>query len=382
MALNALFLNPGRSGGPETYLRGLVPALAREFPDVRFLVVTTRSGAAALRADGWSDFVDDPCASCPRGRADALARRRAVPAPAIHSITRRSRSQPGDPRSRVDAGPGRDHVPRRHFLRVRTFSLATTLAFRAIVGPATRRADALLTGSAAARDEICATLGLDPARFLVVPHGAGRPPSGPVTAEERDSASPTGSRARVWCCASARSAPTRTRRCCCGPCRFCQRMSPSSSSAIPEPYDAELRSLATQLGVADRVRFLDYLPDHDLEALWRIADCAAFPTLGEGFGLPVLEAMQRGVPVACSDIPVLREVGGEFRSTSIPATSEAPPLRSRTRSRTALGRRRDELMLQPSPGSAPRGGRSRPTSARWRAPVRSWRVSPRPFAPS
>src|SRR5439155_1464621 len=36
-----------------------------------------------------------------------------------------------------------------------------------------------------------------------------------------------------------------------------------------------------------------------------------FPTLAEGFGLPVLEAMQRGRPVACSDIPVLREVGAD-----------------------------------------------------------------------
>jgi glycosyltransferase involved in cell wall biosynthesis len=37
----------------------------------------------------------------------------------------------------------------------------------------------------------------------------------------------------------------------------------------------------------------------------------AFPSLVEGFGLPVLEAMVRGVPVACSDIPVLREVAGD-----------------------------------------------------------------------
>jgi glycosyltransferase involved in cell wall biosynthesis len=39
--------------------------------------------------------------------------------------------------------------------------------------------------------------------------------------------------------------------------------------------------------------------------------CAALPTRAEGFGLPVVEAMRRGVPVACSDIPVLREVGGD-----------------------------------------------------------------------
>jgi glycosyltransferase involved in cell wall biosynthesis len=62
------------------------------------------------------------------------------------------------------------------------------------------------------------------------------------------------------------------------------------------------------------VRFVDYVPDAELEALWELADCAAFPTLAEGFGLPVVEAMDRGVPVACSDIAVLREVGGDVPS--------------------------------------------------------------------
>ena len=54
--LNALYLDPGVSGGPETYLRGLAPALARTHPDLRLTVVTTRSGARALRAEGWERF--------------------------------------------------------------------------------------------------------------------------------------------------------------------------------------------------------------------------------------------------------------------------------------------------------------------------------------
>ena len=58
VGLNALFLGPGQSGGPETYLRGLVPALASEFPDTRFVVVTTKAGASALRRDGWADFAE------------------------------------------------------------------------------------------------------------------------------------------------------------------------------------------------------------------------------------------------------------------------------------------------------------------------------------
>ena len=47
-----------------------------------------------------------------------------------------------------------------------------------------------------------------------------------------------------------------------------------------------------------------------LESLYALADCLVLPTLHEGFGLPVLEAMARGVPVVCSDLPVLREVAG------------------------------------------------------------------------
>ena len=42
--LNALYLDPRVSGGPESYLRGLAPALAREFPALRVGVATTRSG--------------------------------------------------------------------------------------------------------------------------------------------------------------------------------------------------------------------------------------------------------------------------------------------------------------------------------------------------
>ena len=60
------------------------------------------------------------------------------------------------------------------------------------------------------------------------------------------------------------------------------------------------------------VVFADYVPDAELEALWGMAGCAAFPTRAEGFGMPVLEALARGVPVACSDLAVLREIGGDL----------------------------------------------------------------------
>ena len=80
----------------------------------------------------------------------------------------------------------------------------------------------------------------------------------------------------------------------------------------PEPYEADLRALAAKLDVEERLRFVDYVSDADLEGLWRLAACAAQPTLGEGFGFPVLEALEHGVPVAASDLAVVREVAGDL----------------------------------------------------------------------
>jgi len=56
---------------------------------------------------------------------------------------------------------------------------------------------------------------------------------------------------------------------------------------------------------------LGYLQDHELVSLYRGALIVVQPSLYEGFGLPVLEAMACGAPVACADIPVFREIAGD-----------------------------------------------------------------------
>jgi glycosyltransferase involved in cell wall biosynthesis len=65
------------------------------------------------------------------------------------------------------------------------------------------------------------------------------------------------------------------------------------------------------LGLDDDVRVLGTVPAVLLEDLYAAAGALALPTRFEGFGLPVLEAMARGVPVVCSDLPVLREIGAD-----------------------------------------------------------------------
>ncbi len=61
----------------------------------------------------------------------------------------------------------------------------------------------------------------------------------------------------------------------------------------------------------DHVRVLGFVDDADLPALYRHASLFAFPSLYEGFGLPVLEAMACGVPVVCSNASSLPEVAGD-----------------------------------------------------------------------
>jgi glycosyltransferase involved in cell wall biosynthesis len=63
--------------------------------------------------------------------------------------------------------------------------------------------------------------------------------------------------------------------------------------------------------LGDRCRLLGYVSDADLAALYRRCTVFCYPSLGEGFGLPVLEAMHAGAAVVTSDLSSLPEVGGD-----------------------------------------------------------------------
>jgi alpha-1,3-rhamnosyl/mannosyltransferase len=81
-----------------------------------------------------------------------------------------------------------------------------------------------------------------------------------------------------------------------------------------EPVFATLEAL----GLGNQVKFLDYVANEDLPLLFNGAALFAFPSFYEGFGLPVLEAMQSGLPVVTSNAGTLLEVGGQAALTSEP----------------------------------------------------------------
>lgn len=76
-------------------------------------------------------------------------------------------------------------------------------------------------------------------------------------------------------------------------------------------FRSVIEKRARALRVAEQVRFLGFIEDADMAALYRLARMLVFPSLFEGFGMPVVEAFEAGLPVACSNAAALPEVAGD-----------------------------------------------------------------------
>jgi glycosyltransferase involved in cell wall biosynthesis len=198
---------------------------------------------------------------------------------------------------------------------------ATGRRFQVVMGalaPAVgRRCDRVIAISEAARDDISATLHLDIEKFDVTPLGIASPPT-PVAP-----ADPAALRARlglgpepIVLCVAAKRAHKNLHGLIRAFALLDRQQGPSSEAQLvlpgsPNDYERDLVALARELGIEERVRFPGWISQGDLEDLYAAAACFVLPSLREGFGLPVLEAMARGLPVACSDIPALTEVAGQ-----------------------------------------------------------------------
>lgn len=84
----------------------------------------------------------------------------------------------------------------------------------------------------------------------------------------------------------------------------------------------EILAEVERRGLSDRVRILGYLPVTDLPVLYNLARMLVFPSLFEGFGIPLVEAMACGCPVLCANATSLPEVGGEAVELFDPHSAE------------------------------------------------------------
>lgn len=77
------------------------------------------------------------------------------------------------------------------------------------------------------------------------------------------------------------------------------------------PIFPDMRKYAEELKITDYVRWIGYVDEADKPSLYRLADVYAFPSMYEGFGLMVLEAMACGTPVVANDVSSIPEVAGD-----------------------------------------------------------------------
>ncbi|HWK28874.1 MAG TPA: glycosyltransferase family 1 protein, partial [Solirubrobacter sp.] len=172
----------------------------------------------------------------------------------------------------------------------------------AVLVPAARRAHRVITATEASRAEIVAELRLPRERIAVIAHGAHPPPA--------RTPRPIDTGGRPLLLAVGTNVPHKNHDALlAGLAAIAPAQRPLLAIA---GHDTEaLAGRVAERGVTGDVRLYGAVDAGTLEDLYAAARGYVTATRHEGFGLPVLEAMLRGVPVAAADIPVLREVAGE-----------------------------------------------------------------------
>jgi glycosyltransferase involved in cell wall biosynthesis len=313
VGLNLVFLVPGETGGMEVAARELIVALVAVAPEVRFTAFVNREAARA--GDGpWGQLI--PSVTVPvraRSRVQWVAGEQALlPVLAdragvdvLHSLG-----------STAPARGAARRVVTIHDLIYRRFPEAhpglRNLGMRVLVPLAAHRADRVIADSQSTRTDLIDELGLAPGKVDVIPLGLG-------SVRRTDGLDPARTRARfglgerrVLLSLSAKR-PHKNLGALIDALALIPlwRRPVLALPGYATWHETALRAHAEQAGVSDDVRFLSWLDEAELEGLWGVSGAFVYPSLYEGFGLPILEAMARGLPVACSDRSSLPEVAGD-----------------------------------------------------------------------
>jgi glycosyltransferase involved in cell wall biosynthesis len=285
VGLNLIFLVPGETGGMEVYARELAPRLAA----MDGLRVTAFVNEEAAGEDfGCSDQVVVPVRAASRLQwvrgeqqlLPGLAERAGVDL--VHSL---GSTAPARGRFRRVVTIHDLHyklVPDAHF-GVRG------LGMRVLIPLAARSAHRIIVDAASTREDLVEHLGTPRGKVDVVPLAGGSPPEGVVPTDEATLRRSLGLGDRQVVLSVSAKRPHKNLL------RLIEAVAslpaPRPVLVLPgyaTPHEAELRARASDLGIADDVRFPAWVSAADLEGLYALASAFVFPSLYEGFGLPVL----------------------------------------------------------------------------------------------
>lgn len=299
----------GSRGGTETYARELLPRLAQAMPDVRFHALTGARGAESVRsffpgdvtALDWVDESPSRWAVAAILATNRVARR--IGADAVWCPANFGPLRSGVPRLVTVHDAIYDEVPGT--LRERAQRAVTSFLMRR----SAKTADRVVTVSHAAAESILRHLAVAGGRLSVVHNGSTEPrhvdnPTEVIASLKLPLNRPivltAGNRMPhknfVGLLNAMAHIPREKRpfTVICG-------------SGHPDP----LSDVVARLGLGDDVLLPGWVTRDELESLYIAADLYVCPSLAEGFGLPVVDALRREVPVLANDVPVLREVGGD-----------------------------------------------------------------------
>lgn len=318
LGINTLFLIPGEVGGSETYFRQVLLAITHERPDVAITLFTNSENDACLREwlQGYEKAVFVPTAVRATSRFSRIIREqtdlpRLVKASGVDVLW-----SPGYTCPALSACP---QVTTIHDMQYKRhpydFSTVALLATRILVAISAKRSTRLLTDSLFSASEIHhfrnVPMSHIHATLLAADHGF----SERLDADRvRARLGALGLGEAPFLLAVSNSYPHKQMHRAVDAFAALKDEIPHRLVVIGQPRlgEAKVADAIEQAEAGDRILRVNYLADRDdLVVLYQNADAFLFPSIYEGFGLPVLEALMAGTPVVASRCASIPEVGGD-----------------------------------------------------------------------